>query len=294
MKNRTGYFLFIVLILFSASGAHCLDRLRPLPKPDIPPPRVLPPNPTLTQVIDVVNRNRALVTSLVANNARLSGPGFPSMRASVAIGPSRHFRLRAGTGLGGDELDIGSTPDLFWLWAKRNDPPATYIGRHDRRLTAGGRAVLPVGPEWFVEALGLVHLDPDAQHKGPFQMDNNRLKIQTTLPSPDGNLTRITMIDGWSGYVLKQFLLDPAGALLAVSTTSRHEYDPRTDIGLPRQIDIDLPSAGIAFTLHLDDIQINPLHMQPALWQKPEYPGYPVVELNNPQGRSRRPARTAG
>ena len=281
MKNRSFFCLLAAVVVFSASGANCLDRLRPPFVKTDPLPQRLRPGATLAEVIDVVNRDRAMVTSLVATNATLSGPGIPSLRASVAVGPPRHFRLRAGTGFGGDELDIGSNPALFWLWARRNDPPATYVSRHDRPLTAAGRHLLPVGPEWFAEALGLVHLDPSARHEGPFQLGGGGLQIRTTLPSPEGNVTRITTVDAGTGCVLKQRLLDPSGVMLAVATTSGHRYDPQTGTTIPRRIDVDLPSVSVAFTLHLHDVQINPLRLQPALWEKPEFPGYPVVDLND-------------
>ena len=59
----------------------------------IPPePRVLPPSPSIEQVIQAVNQNNSHIHSFTANNAMLSGPGWPTLRASVAF--ERPGRLR--------------------------------------------------------------------------------------------------------------------------------------------------------------------------------------------------------
>ena len=81
----------------------------------------------------------------------------------------KRFRLRAETGITGPELDLGSNDEVYWMWVKRADRPAVYWGRHDQFYQSAARDLLPVPPDWLIEALGVVQLDPTGQHEGPFQ-----------------------------------------------------------------------------------------------------------------------------
>ena len=102
---------------------------------------MLPPSPTLEQVIEVVNRNNSQIRSFSTNRASISGSGFPSLRASVAFERPRRFRLRAETGLTGTEFDLGSNDELFWFWVRREQPPAMYYCRHDQFASSQARQV---------------------------------------------------------------------------------------------------------------------------------------------------------
>ena len=82
----------------------------------MPLPRTLPAQPTREQIIAAVEDNTSRVRSYSASQAVLSVPGVPRLSAQVACEPPRRFRLRAQTSLTGNELDIGSNDDLFWLW----------------------------------------------------------------------------------------------------------------------------------------------------------------------------------
>ena len=158
------WLLLISTGLFAASGASCPQFLRQYTNPL---PRVLPPSPSLEQVIEVVNRNNSQIQSFSTNRATLSGPGFPTLRASVAFQRPGRFRLRAETGLTGAELDLGSNDELFWFWMRRNQPPAVYYCRHDQFAVSQTRQMLPFEPAWLIEALGVAELDPGLPHQGP-------------------------------------------------------------------------------------------------------------------------------
>ena len=95
-------------------------------------PRVLPPSPTLAQVMDAVNVNSSRVRTLACNRATLNVQGFPTLWASVAFERPQRFRLRALTPLTGPELDLGSNDELFWLWLHREQPPTLFYCRHDQ------------------------------------------------------------------------------------------------------------------------------------------------------------------
>ena len=205
------------------SGASCPQTLQRYTNPL---PRVLPPSPTLEQVIDVVNRNSSQIHSFSTNHASISGPGFPSLGASVAFERPRRFRLRAGTGLTGTEIDLGSNDELFWFWMRRNQPPAMYYCRHDQFATSQARQTTPFEPGWLIEALGVTEFDPALPHQGPYPLPNDRLRIDTIRNTPEGPVTKITIVDGSQGWVLEQHLFDARRRLLASSVASGHRRDP--------------------------------------------------------------------
>jgi hypothetical protein len=242
-------------------------------------PQALPPTASVQQIIDFQNHNTSLVHS-VWSAGHLAVPGAPSIPVTLALEPPLRFRLKASTAITGAEVDIGSNEDLFWLWARRQQPPALYFCRHDQFFASSARTILPVEPEWIVEALGLVRFDPTDQPQGPSPVGANRLQIRSLRRSPAGDMTKTTIIDARSGAVLEQHLYDARGTLVASALTSRHHRDPITGVILPRQIEILCPGTQLDLHIDIDDMQINALGPQSAgLWIKPVYPGFPELNL---------------
>ncbi len=279
--------LLIAIFLFAASGANCQQYTRQFTQP-----RTLPPSATLEQVMNVVNDNTARVQSLQSTQASLSVPGAPSLRANVALQLPQRLRLRADAPLGGGpELDLGANEDVFWLWVRRNQPPALFFCRRNQFASSSARQIIPVEPEWLIEAVGLTRFDPMEAHEGPKPVGRDRVEIRTHRPSPMGDLTKITVLDAWDGTVLEQHLYDAGGQRIATSITSRYKRDPNSGAALPRSIEIQWPTAGMSFHLDVTDWQVNAIPADNLLlWAKPEYPGYPNVDLADPNLRFTVPA----
>ena len=128
---------------------------------------MLPPSPTIEQVIQAVNQNNSRIQSFMTNQATLSVPGLPTLRASVAFERPWRLRLRGDTGLTGPEIDLGSNDELFWFWVRRNQPPAIFFCRHDQFAACPARQMIPIEPKWLIEALGVAELDPGLPYQGP-------------------------------------------------------------------------------------------------------------------------------
>lgn len=275
--------LALVVIVISAGGASCPRRSRSVGPPA---PVVLSGPPTAEQIIQVVNANTARVQQLQTTGATLSVSGMPSLRTSVALDRPLRFRLRAGTGLTGNELDLGSNEELFWMWAKRDDPAAVYYARHEQFRRSAVPDIMPVPPQWLIEALGLIELDPHAAYAGPFSRGSGRIELRTTVPTPHGSLTKVLVIDDQRGHVLQQHVYDGAGQLLASALSSQYSYNPVHQVSLPHQVDIQLPPAQLAFTLQVDRYAINQLHADPGqLWSIPQVAGHPYVDLTQMNGQ---------
>jgi len=279
-----GYRSILLLLstagLLALSGANCPNTVRQYATAL---PRALPPSPSLQQVIEVVNRNSSQIRSFTTTEAKLSGPGFPALRASIAFQRSKRLRLRAETALTGPEIDLGSNDELFWFWVRRNQPPGVYFCRHERFDAGSARQVIPIEPQWLIEAMGIAEFDPALPHQGPFPLPNGRLEVRTIRETAAGTTTKVTIVDGVSGLVLQQRIFDAQGRLLAASTAVGHRQDPLSGLILPAVVDIYCTAARLSMRVELGHAQINRLPGdQSQLWAMPNYPSAPPIDLCDP------------
>ena len=63
-----------------------------------------------------------------------------------------------------------------------------------------------------------------------------------TMPMPEGEMTKVLVLDAGSGWILEQHLLDPQGQLIATAISSKHLRDPVSGATLPRRTEIRWPS----------------------------------------------------
>ena len=287
--------------LVCASGATCQ---RNWPDPfgaTIPAaPEVLAQGAQLQQVVGAINQNTARVHSLMAPNALITIPHstlLPPLRGNLALEKPQRFRLTAGTGLTGQEVDLGVNDERFWLWIRRSDPPGVYFCRHDQFAGSAACRVMPIEPRWLQSALGLVELDSSQVYSGPIPRGDGTVELRTYLPSANGTLQRVLVIDAKRAWVKEQHVYDPTGTTLIASTVATsHRYYPIEQVSLPERVAIRLPPSQMAFTIDLGQLQINRLPANAAqLWTMPAFDGYQqfdlgTTSLNMPLSMSRLPA----
>ena len=275
--------LMLVVTAVASSGATCPSVLRGYQVGTMPLPRVLPPQPSLDQIIGAIHDNTQRVRNYMAPQAVISVPGVPRLSAQVACEPPRRFRLRAQTAVSGNELDLGSNDDLFWLWIRRHEPPVMLFCRHDQYAQSSARRLLPIRADWMPELLGLISFNPADSHEGPFPLADGRLEIRSRLSSPDGELLKSTLVDGTTGLVLEQHLFTPTGERLASVRTTQHRVDPTSGAALPRKVEVSWPASDVNFTLDLKAVTTNMPTSDPGqLWQMPAYEGYEPIDLADP------------
>lgn len=272
--------MFVAVALFACSGASCPQFLQNYPSPHA---RVLQTNASLSDVISVVNTNTALVHSLYTNDATISVPMMPSLRATLALERPGRFRLRGETTLTGPEVDLGSNDERFWFWLRRGQPPAVFYCNHAEFQTSLARQIVPIEPEWLIEALGVTGFDLNAEHQGPYPVGRGRLRIVSPRETAVGRVTKVTVVDEARGWVLEQHLYDANGALLASAIASEHERDLATGAVLPRKVRIEAPLARFSLELNLGTLSTNqPRAAMHDLWNMPQFNGYSVINLADP------------
>ena len=275
--------------LMLTCGASCPRRRGLQP----PIERVLPPTPTLGQVLDAVNRNNSQIRDFQTTEATLSGPGFPTLRANLAYERPLRFRMRAESVLG-PELDLGSNHERFWFWIKRQDPPTVYTCRHDQFARSPARQSIPVDPAWLVEALGLARFDPALPHQGPYPLAGDRLEVRTIRDTPAGPAIKATVVDAAYGWIVEQRMYDPQGRLIARATAEDHRQDPLSGLIMPSVVKVESPPAQFSMQIDLGRVQINRGFANPGeLWTMPHYEGAALVDLCNPAFTPSPPAPSA-
>jgi hypothetical protein len=270
-----------ILIVVASSGAGCPRMLQQYTQPI---PRALPPSPSLDQVVDIVNNNSSRVSSISAPRATLTIPGYPSLNANLNFQRPKALRLVAQKFMG-TELDLGSNDELFWFWVRRAQPPALYFCRHDQFAQSAARQMMPVEPEWLIEAVGLINFDRTSQIEGPTPVGSGRVEIRTRSVTSSGPRSRIVIIDESRGVVLENHIYDAQGVRLASAILTNHKHDPATGVKLPQNVEIQLPPANMSMSLELGEVTINQLPLPPdQLFTKPVYEGYTEVNLAQPGG----------
>jgi hypothetical protein len=274
------WLLLLAVGVFSLCGANCPRGTYSPFSPQLP--RVLPPSPKIEDVIAVVNNNSRQIQSLSADRATINVRGVAtSLSASLAYQRPQRLRLRAGTSFG-TELDLGSNDEFFWIWAKRNQPQGIYYCRHDHFITSRARDVMPLGPQGFIEALGVVEFDPALPHQGPFPYGNGNLRIDTIREMPEP-LKKVTIIDGQQGWVLEQYWYNAQGQVIASATAAGHHRDPLTNIIIPSSVQIAIPQTQLNMRIELGNVEVNRLQANStALWTPSAYPGSPWIDMGDP------------
>jgi hypothetical protein len=272
----------LVTAFASANGCAWLQR-RPAVEPT---PILFHEVPTLEQLVTAVNANTDRVQTLQTRDAKLVLKGLPDVKLDMAYAQPRRFRLRAGTGFTGQELDLGNNDELFWFWARQNPEPALFYARHDQFAHSPNRALIPVEPSWVIDAMGLCRFDPNHRHEGPDVRGNGILEIRSRIPSPEGEVTKLTQLHAKYAWVMQQTMYDARGRLMASSQASEHEYYPFAQVALPRKVAISLPPAQLDFQVETGGYAINVALGDPgALFTLPQdqFPNYPLVDLADPR-----------
>jgi hypothetical protein len=284
MKTRNAATLLAITVLTAGSGAQC--NRRDVGSPAVYGPRALTQNPTLGDVIQVVNDNSNKIRSLFTTDATLTVPDAPSLKMSLAVERPKRLRMRAETALTGPELDIGSNDERFWFWIRRAPPPTVYYCRHEQFAASAAKQFVPVEPQWLLDAICTASFDPSLQHSPPQRNANGRLEIRTTVPTASGTMSKTTVVDEARGWVLEQHLYDERGQLIASALTNRHWRDPASGAVVPQEIEIR--SAANQFSLKIDVRQwvVNSIPVDPTqLFTMPTVPGWNVVDLGDPNLR---------
>ena len=194
--------LRIVLLLAAAAPAGC-EWMRNGRDQQLVPRVGTPPVPVQedvqpAQLVGYLNQQAEALRTVeytdVVLSATEAGRDYPTLRdCSLHAARPRNFRLRCGTLVTSQELDLGSNDREFWMYAKRLDGPNYFYCSHEDFGKRGVHFPIPFDPDWVMMALGMTTYDP----AGKYTTDVNRangsylLRQQTTTRQGDP-ITKVT------------------------------------------------------------------------------------------------------
>ena len=187
---------------------------------------------------------------------------------------------------------MGSNDEMFWFWVRRSQPPAIFYCRYDQFATCPARAMIPVEPEWLIDALGVGQLDPGLPYQGPPRaLPHDRLELRAIRETPNGPTTKITIIDAVTAWILEQYVFDAQGHLRASSIAEGYRCDTATRLAMPTAVRIFVPPQ-FSLRIELGHVQVNSLPDHPTdLWMMPRLAGYQAIDLCDPNLRIAPPRR---
>ncbi|HLA84655.1 MAG TPA: hypothetical protein VJL29_07665 [Thermoguttaceae bacterium] len=273
-----------LLLLFAAGGAGCPRMMGLGHYPTMP--RLLPPQPTLEQVIAVVNRNSSQIQSFSTDRATIAVSGSPTLRANIAMQRPRRFRLTADTALTvGPEFDLGSNDQEFWFWFRGDPQQNVFYCRHDQFAQSTAARAIPIAPDELIDALGLAQFDPALPHQGPFVRAGGMLEIRTIRETPAGPVTKVTVVDP-AGWIAEQHFYDARGQLALSTVAQQHRRDPASGLIMPRVVEVTCPTSNFRMRVNLGNVRINTISSAPTeAWTMPHYEGARLVDLGDPNVR---------
>jgi hypothetical protein len=281
LPTKQIFFAFSLLfLLFTTTGATCFPK-RSLN--EFAPPVIFANTPDVSQISEVLNRTRA-IQQLQSNAVSIRSPVFPKLTAKMVWERPRRFRMTGGlSSMTGTDFDLGSNDEIFWMATRQGPQPSLHFARHDQFAMQMERQVLPVSPDWLVEALGIIELDPNTVIGTPYVQAQGLLEIESTVASPIGLYRRTILVDPKSAVVRRVLLRDPSGRLLATALLSDHKSYSTYQVTLPHTVQAQLIPAGgppIDLTLNIGYYTINDNQGQdPNRWTPPNSAGYQLIDL---------------
>ncbi len=160
--------LGLLTALGLATGCAWLDKMRPDPKPSHAPSGALKAKKP-EEFVSYLNRQAGYVQTLryddVSLKATIPGqPWVPALRSGVMVAQKpKNFRMQSGLALGGDQLDIGSNSQEFWMYVKQPKPTYLFCTHADFPKVQDDLPV-PFEPDWVLQALGMTTYDSTKQY----------------------------------------------------------------------------------------------------------------------------------
>jgi hypothetical protein len=251
---------------------------------DAPPPQ-LTAQPTLEQITTTVNRNSQTIRNFTTENASISLPNvLIPLHSRLTFERPKRLRIQGSvSSLGSQEFDFGSNDDLFWLWARKGIGAMWYC-RHDQYPISPVRSVIPIDPDWLIEALGIVEFKPTDQHFGPTRLDDGHWEIMSHCHTPSGQYTKRTVIDSKIGWVIRQELYTPQNQLIALAEATDLRFDRGTGIYYVKKVSVQCQGMDGKMTIDLGSPSFNTsIPFAPSMFVMPTFEGYQAVDLCSPE-----------
>ncbi len=244
---------------------------------------VLSPNSSAAQIVDHLNTRIMTVNAWRSTDVKIQtgGPlGIPiKLSGMIAVERPRNFRLMVNS-IAGQEADVGSNREQFWFWIRRSQPQHVFLASHEQMPVVQQRLRVPFDPDWLMETLGIMPLDPAEFQLYPSGDVAGVLSLVSERRAADGRvIRRVIRVDSCQGHVVAHELFGQDGQLIARAELNDYRVNSVTGVAMPHRIDLDSPRSGMVTTIRLGEIAVNPMSIPERTWDVPTYRDYPPYDL---------------
>lgn len=234
---------------------------------------------TTEALIAHVNQNIATIQTWRTFNAVISSPDLPfSVDASVAVEAPRNFRMVVRSPMG-PEADIGSNQEHYWFWNRQDKSNRIYLANHEFESAENSGGEMPFQPEWIMESMGVIALDPAKLQEYSRDANARTLTLSEDRTSPRGEPVRkLTVIDLCHGLVREHLLVARSGRMIARAQLLDHYRDQLTQAVLPGKMHLEWPEAKMNMTITLKGVDVNS-NITRSTFQVPNYKGSEIFQV---------------
>jgi hypothetical protein len=272
--------------LFLASGCKWLPNLDRDNKDLINPPAFYSGKATPESLVNYMNENARLMSSLRAKLDMDVTQGGKSVGPTgmLACQKPRDFRMRAQV-LGSQEVDIGSNSEELWFWIKRATPPHQYICSHADLAAGKAKLPFPFDPSMVLSALGMAEFDPTLKYD--LKTYETSLELSWHATSAEGlPVTRLLAfhrkpVTGDRSQVIGHLVKDGKTGKLICKAMIEKVYRDRSGAIVPSNVVIEYPAEQATIRLMLKDIEVNRINEADSrlLFSRSPIPGAQVYDL---------------
>lgn len=236
------------------------------------------------ELVAHINQNIAKTPRWRCTDVRISAHGRlglgMQLSAMLAVEEPRNFRLVAHSAGGLTEVDLGSNEERFWFYVRQADQPGVYTAKHEQTEQAMQYLPLPIQPDWFAEALGVIPLNAEDVELKPHER-NPKLAYLVSTRQVRGQkpIQLVSVVDKPRGLIMEQRLTSPKGDVIATARMSNHKQHPESGAVIPYQVDINWPQAKMGMTMVLGRVDIDETPFASQTFDMPQLKNAPVREL---------------
>jgi len=280
--------LVIAAALGTLAGCTWLDKLRP--DPNKGGNGALKPKKA-DEFVSYLNRQSGFIQTVryddVGLKATIPGqPWVPALRSGLMVAQKpKNFRMQSGFALGGDQLDIGSNAQEFWMYVKQPKPTYLFCTHADFPKVQDDLPV-PFEPDWIMQALGMATYDPKKLYEVEISEKDRAYYLKWEDTNAAGQkVMKVTEFagenaEGTQPQVRKHMILAQTKTGLQRNLVAEiHKVavldagidsvtGQRTTVQVPTEVTLEWPQQKVKLALTLGKPKLNS-HEEVALFSKP-------------------------
>jgi hypothetical protein len=258
-----------------------------------PPPCALQPGASYSQIVGKVNQNFAPpagppLAAWECIDVNVSMNGMPAV-ATVSVQAPHRLRIRV-TGMisGTNYVDLGSNAEEVWYWDQWG--PGVIRASHEELPLFLNQVQIPLDPEWLMEVLGVIPIDPDQYDMRQSTPESKHVDLVADRSAPSGEPVRhMIRVDRCYGHIIEHRIETVDGTLLARAVLDEYQQDASHRYTLPHTIHLELPQAGsrpeTQITFRLRNIRTEANRLANLDWSVPQINGYAQLRVGEPHAR---------